>query len=215
MTTPSEPPFSRHGTPVESRDAPAAHQLTGSPRELLYQIAHRRIGEWRAWRRIAEKTGIIDPLDPHGREHTDSPLVVPFERDNDPSKTDDEDLTDELGFELAVHSATGELEGVGILRLTDTAVEEYEVTFQAPDDTAPGVAQTITYADLHDVAGAEATPSVRVASEGARYFVDIELRHDLFFVLWLRRELPIYFDPDVTRYTVLIPSVELPEGRGE
>lgn len=212
---PSEPPFDRHGGPVDSEDAPTEHELSGSPRELLFQIAHRRLDEWRQWRRIAEETDLVDPLDPHGRDHIDSPLIVPFELDSDPSKSEDEDLTAELGFDVVVHTATGELDGEGLLEITDTAYEEYEVTFTAPGDSSPGPATKLTAADLHDVQGGEATPTVVLRSAGLRYYLELELRHDWWMVLWLRRELPVYLNPDVSRYTVLVPDLELPAGRGE
>lgn len=211
----SEPPFDRHGEAAPSEDAPLEHELSGSPRELLFQVAHRRLDEWRQWRRIAEETALVDPLDLNGRNHVDSPLIVPFELDADPTKSEDEDLTGELGFSVAVHTATGELEGEGLLEVTDTAYEEYEVTWTPPGGSTAGPAVTLTAADLHDVDGGEATPTVVLRSDDSRYYLELELRHDWWMVLWLRRKLPFYLDPDVARYTVLVPDIELPAGRGE
>lgn len=213
--SPSESPYDRHGAPVSGDDAPAEHELSGSPRELLFQIAHRHLGEWREWRRIAEETGVVDPLDLYGGGQVDSPLIVPFELDADPTATEDEDLTDELGFKLDVVSGTGELEGEGKLEVTDTDYEAYELTFTAPGDATAGPAQPVDYGRLHDVNGAEATPEIRLPSEGYRYTLQVELDHKLWLVLWLRRELPVYLDPEILRYTVLVPDVELPRGRGE
>lgn len=196
-------------------DAPLEYQLSGSPRELLFQVAHRELGEWREWRRIAEETGIDDPLDLYGGDHQNSPLIMPFELAADPTKSEDENLTEELGFELNVVSGTGELEGEGKLEVTDTGFEAYEVSFTAPGDTQSGPGQAVDDALLHDVDDGEATPVVRLPSAGQRHTLQVELRHDVWIVMWLRRKIPVYLDPDASRYTVLVPDVQLPSGRGE
>ncbi|MFB6374479.1 MAG: hypothetical protein ABEN55_15475 [Bradymonadaceae bacterium] len=212
----SESPFDRHGGPADptQQEGPETHQLSGSQRETLLQIAHQHLGEWREWRRVAETSELEDAVDLFDRTHVDSPVVVPFELDQSPTTTEDENLTDELGVELVVHSASPELDGEGLLEVTDVGWEAYEVTFQPPSNR-PGASTTLAAEDLHDVDGAERTPRLKLTAEQERYYLEIEITHRLWMVLWLRRELPIQLDPRIGRHTLVVPDAALPAGRGE
>jgi hypothetical protein len=205
----SESPYTRHGRAVEGEQAPTRHQLNGSPRQNLLQIAHRELGEWRQWRSIAEENGMVDPLDLAGVEHADeSRLVVPFEL-VDGSGQEDEDLTEELGPSIRVHGATPEMSGTGALTVTDTNLGEFELMLTAPDGSTAGAAVAISETDFEDVDGEPVSRRLVLTSKGDRYFVDLSIDIDLWLILWLMRDTPIYFDPTAARAELLVPELEL------
>lgn len=209
----SESPYNRHGRSVDGDRAPRRYTLNASPRESLLQIAHRELGEWRDWREIARANGIIDPVIPHGFEHdVDQHFIVPFELIDGTGMTE-EDLTHDLGQGFSLHAATPELQGRGAIVVSDVAMGEYQMQFQAPGDAAPGVPERITDADFFGVDQNEVLRRVRLASVGARYLIEVSLSIDAWLIFWLMRETPIHFRPTAARTELLIPEPALDQGR--
>lgn len=205
----SESPYTRHGRTKEGERKKKRHPLNGSPRQNLLQIAHLELGEWRDWRDIAEENELTDPIDLAGAEHgDDSELIMSFEL-VDGSGSEDENLTDELGHSITVHGATPEMSGTGTLTVSDTAMGEYELTLTAPDGSVAGTAVSVKDADFKDADGEGASRRFLLRADGDRYFVDLTLDADLWLILWLRRETPIYFDPSAGRAELLVPEPSL------
>jgi hypothetical protein len=214
VADPTDSPTDRHGASTDRDDGPQGHRLHGSERENALTVAASELGAWRRWRAVADTTGLEDPLELRGRDQPDSPIIVPFE-DLDGAGELDENLTDELGADLTIRSASPSLDGEGVLSIQDMSPGTYTVTFKPPGAQWSSSPVWLDESELHDVDGAEATPVLAFHSHNDRYHLELEATHRSFIILWLRRELPIRFRPDAERFKVWAPDTELADGRGE
>lgn len=224
MTIRSESPYQRNGRTDATLDQRARrYNIRGT--ETVFFVAHTTIGEWREWRKVPEENDIADVFNLRGYADRIEgfPIVAPIELDAG-GGTEEEDFTADLGQAPDFEALSPELEGVGFLLVEDleppdgTIGEDFTIAFQAPGDAAGGDPVAIKYSRFFDADGVtQTTQRVLVFSESGEWFLDLRIDIDFWLVAWLFRCVPLKFEPasSATRDTLVVPTLELPRGRGD
>ena len=196
--TRSESPYDRLGAPVElDRDA---RRVTPGQHATIFAVAHEQLGEWREWRAILDASDERSPFDLLELEHTLSDRIRHRFATLDETGSELVNLTDDLDFGLGMREVTPELQGEGRLVLEDLSETTFQLTFQAPGEDAPGEAV------VFDREGG----ARHVLLTSGRFVLGLTMSDDVLLVLWMARELIVYFEPVPRASSALtIPGVDL------
>ena len=168
----SESPFDRLGTLViDDRDEVRA-PLYGGANENAFTVAHRAVGEWRAWRQLMELNGLADPFDLSERQVVPQGDIV----------VDDVNVTTDMGQGLEVLNFTDGISGTLELRVDDVADGEFDLTLSA-GGLGAGAPVRVTEADFNLPGGFIELTLPLPSSRSVTVRFDLET----FLVLWLMR----------------------------
>lgn len=201
----SESPYDRLGRMVEL-DRRQRVELHGGPRQTVWSIAHRTLGEWRRWADIAELNALEDPLDLLGRRHPADTSLMTAEGDN---------TSDDTGVVIELLAATPELAGDAFVEVEDVEPGVFELRLRAPGDEVGGSAVVLRESDFFDERGEARRVRRTLYSVAERFAVFIDLDIDALLMLWLFRPMALRCTPEATRTELVMPGRDLPAGRGE
>lgn len=224
---PSEGPYSRLGAADATVDQrKRLYRLHGG--EHVFGVAHITLGEWREWRKVCDENNIADPLNLRGYDTETAAdageVVVDIEADAEDGSTEAENFSTDLDRYYTLDYQTPELEGTGSIQITDleggdyVVGEDFGMQFKAPGEASYGEVAAFNVLDMQDATKTSAVPhTVFMLSNSQQYAIAFTCDADTFLMLWLLREFEIEFDPlePITRDFLVVPTLELPRGRGE
>lgn len=203
--TASESPYDRLGRMVEL-DRRQRVELHGGPRQTVWSIAHRALGEWRRWADIAELNALEDVFDLLGREHPGDTALITEEGDN---------TSEDTGVVIELLTATPELAGDAFIDVEDVEPGVFELRLRAPGESEGGEAIVLRETDFFDDDGDPKRVRRTLTSAAERFAVFIDLDIDALLMVWLFRPMALRCTPEATRTELVMPGRELPGGRGE
>lgn len=192
----SESPFDSLGTLVQDTRNEVRTPLYGGRQENAFTVAHRAVGEWRAWRALMELNDLVDPFDLSERETQPTGELLTLDREVN--------FTTDLGQQLEVLEFTRGIVGDVELRVIDTAENAFELTLSTTA-MGSGAPVALSTADF-TLSGGFVELELPLPSSK---FVKVRFDLDTFLIIWLARAVGIGGVSLLTRAEVRVPPLLL------